>query len=274
MNGILDLQNAVTYSLNDISRSWPKQDWLRLNGFTYTIFAEPQIVEERLRWLALQPSNVLYDQPYLQLAKVLDESGDETGGKIVREALEERKTRVKSMPRPIGAARRVVFGKTVGYFYDPLGAVWCEAGLTVLGWIIYRRSYLAGNILPTESVAFQDVVGNKGLPGNYPKFSPLMYSLENSLPLVKLGQADKWRPMDEPMPQRLSDETFAVSRFKFIRKIRQVLLWCGLMHPPRPNQAFTGPPHVRVFLWIQILLGWILATLFVAGISGLVHTSK
>jgi hypothetical protein len=25
------------------------------------------------------------------------------------------------------------------------------------------------------------------------------------------------------------------------------------------------------FLWIQILLGWVLATLFVAGVSGIVH---
>jgi len=28
---------------------------------------------------------------------------------------------------------------------------------------------------------------------------------------------------------------------------------------------------MRVFIWIQILLGWLLATLFVAGISGIIR---
>jgi len=32
-----------------------------------------------------------------------------------------------------------------------------------------------------------------------------------------------------------------------------------------------GTRHVRWFLWGQILLGWLLATLFIAGVSGIVH---
>jgi hypothetical protein len=33
----------------------------------------------------------------------------------------------------------------------------------------------------------------------------------------------------------------------------------------------TAPRFVMCFLWIQILLGWLLATLFVAGVTGIVH---
>lgn len=32
-----------------------------------------------------------------------------------------------------------------------------------------------------------------------------------------------------------------------------------------------SPRFIQVFMWIQILLGWLLATLFVAAVSGIVQ---
>jgi hypothetical protein len=72
------------------------------------------------------------------------------------------------------------------------------------------------------------------LPPHYPRFQPLMFSLETTFPLVKLGQADKWQP-DPAAPG-------------FMR----ILRWC-----------------IRV----QILLGWLFATLFLAAVSGIVQHS-
>jgi hypothetical protein len=41
---------------------------------------------------------------------------------------------------------------------------------------------------------------------------------------------------------------------------------------PSPLSRFgTSPRFVTWFLWIQILLGWLLATLVIAGVSGIVH---
>ena len=40
----------------------------------------------------------------------------------------------------------------------------------------------------------------------------------------------------------------------------------------RPSQWGTSPRFLRWFLWIQILLGWLLATLFLAGVTGIVRT--
>jgi len=38
----------------------------------------------------------------------------------------------------------------------------------------------------------------------------------------------------------------------------------------RLSRFGTSPKFVRWFLWAQILLGWLLATLFLAGISGII----
>jgi hypothetical protein len=37
------------------------------------------------------------------------------------------------------------------------------------------------------------------------------------------------------------------------------------------NAWITYPKFLRWFLWVQILLGWLLATLFLAGVTGIVR---
>ena len=86
-------------------------------------------------------------------------------------------------------------------------AIWEIAILSGLGWIIYRRCYLAGTIAPTDKDAYDEFKATGQVPENYPPFSPLVYSLENSLPLVKLGQAEKWQP--SPEPQALSSQNIS-----------------------------------------------------------------
>ena len=104
-----------------------------------------------------------------------------------------------------------------------------------------------GSIVPTDREAYNSFKRGQ-LPGNYPGFSAAVYSLENSLPLVKLGQADKW----QPDPGRTGFST-AVSDARVCRK------W------------LTSPPFLIWFLRAQILLDWVLATFFAAGVSGIVH---
>ena len=118
---------------------------------------------------------------------------------------------------------------TIGYGYYPQRAIWALGILILAGWLIYARAYAVRVIVPTDKEAWTALRSSQpSLVGNYPAFSPFIYSLENSLPLVKLGQADKWQPERE----------------------HRALLY---------------------FLRLQILLGWLLATFFVAGVSGVVH---
>ena len=74
------------------------------------------------------------------------------------------------------------------------------------------------------------MTNSKKIPDKYPKFSPLTYSLDTLIPLVGLHQEKYWEP-----------------------------------------DATTGwGTLTRFYLWFQILAGWMLATLGVAGMTGIV----
>ncbi len=68
-------------------------------------------------------------------------------------------------------------------------------------------------------------------------------------PLVKLGQADKWAP--DPSPQTVVCDP----------QKPWAWLWCEL----------ARPGFLRWFRRGQICAGWVLATLFVAGVTGIVR---
>jgi hypothetical protein len=205
--------------------------------------------------------------------------------------------------------------------------------LSALGWIIYRRAYLAGTIVPSDKDAYNDLKSKRSLPPYYPRFAPLILSLENSLPLVKLGQADKWQPDPEassqliPSPKRepappssligspiegasgskkvsesdVSDQVgeknaidhplSAVSAldkklaeplppmFAAVRRGVRSMLYATGLRPDTSGQSattplsrrYTSPTFLKWVIWIQILFGWLFATLFVAGITGIVR---
>ena len=83
---------------------------------------------------------------------------------------------------------------------------------------------------PTKKEAYEAFHKNGEPPSNYQHFAALVYSAEHCFPLVNLGQKESWTPD----PNRLGLASF-----------------------------------VRIFRWIQILLGWALATFFVAGVTGI-----
>jgi len=298
----LDLREASVSSLWDNEDSWPDPGNLYIDGFVYGRIADgPRDAKTRLKWVGLQ--HEFTTQPYLQLAKVLREAGDDDGAQQVLIAMEDRRWETKEDRRWTDPLVRWPLKLTVGYGYDPLRAFWEVLGLSLLGWIIYRRSYLAGNMVPTDKDAYTAFHSN-GLPNSYVRFSPLLYSVENSLPLVKLGQADKWQP--EPnmaTPQAASTKSNAslqlvqysaghanwLNDFLHSRRwssavnsigirVERFLVSIGLQpdpnrkgSAPRLSRWGTSPKFLRWFLWIQILLGWLLATLFLAGVSGIVR---
>ena len=277
----LDLRDASASSILDDDQVWPERGKLYLDGFVYGRIGEgPRDAETRLKWLDLQPSKPFARQPYLQLAKVQRDAGDDDGARRVLIAMEDRQ-RTAEGRHWIGSLERV----TVGYGYRPLWAFWEVVGLSALGWIIYRRSYLGGNMVPTDKDAYEAFKLHGQPPAHYGTFAPLVYSVENSLPLVKLGQADKWQPRPNS-EHGASPPGTRVARLVHRRAwppqlswFHQLLILSGL----RMDEKQTGPPSrfsywgtspriVRWFLWIQILLGWLLATLFVAGVTGIVRT--
>jgi hypothetical protein len=119
----------------------------------------------------------------------------------------------------------------IGYGYEPGKAIWLLLVLWLLGAGLCWYSGTQGVIVPTDKEVYSHFDSRHELPGYYPGFQPLIFSLENTFPLVKLGQAEKWQP------------------------------------DPRPTLGLI----MRWFVWIQVVLGWLFATLFGAAVLGIVQ---
>ena len=275
----LSLSDTRAGSIMDDAESWPDRGNLYLDGFVYDRISDgPRDAKTRLKWLALQDD--FTPQPYLQLAKILKAAGDDDGAISVLVEMEHRRGN-QALIDPVW---RPLFEFTVGYGYRPLRAIWEVMGLSALGWILYRRSYLAGNIVPSDKDAYYSFKIEDQPPAHYAAFSPLVYSVENSLPLVKLGQSDKWQPDPNPETAAMRGRSFQMGRgrphiWSQFLWLPRFLVLCGLTtdmnpqaEPSRLSRWGTSARFLRWFLWIQILLGWLLATLFLAGVTGIVRT--
>jgi hypothetical protein len=276
---ILWLDAASAASVRDDERSWPKPGKLSLNGFVYGLI-EPRDADVRLKWLSLQQDTPFFPQPYLQLAKILGDAGDDEGRTRVLVAMRDREWRGGGLGASLVHS---IFRGTVGYGYRPSWAFWEVLTLSALGWIVYRRSYLAGMMVPTDKDAYESFRNSQPLPSHYRAFVPLVYSLENSLPLVKFGQVEKWQPDPKPLVvAKNSDEPANLGSqnrgSRFLYWIRILFVLVGLRAPEdsdarqsRVSQWCTSPRVIRWFVLIQILLGWLLTTLFLAGITGVIR---
>ncbi|HEY4360506.1 MAG TPA: hypothetical protein VGN17_06040 [Bryobacteraceae bacterium] len=230
-NGKIDLAGASAGILADERGSWPEPGCLRLDGFVYERIDtdSPRDAAARLDWLARDTAAPQPTQPYRHLAKLLQDSGDSRGARKVLMAMEERLAKQNNWP-PMRWLKWFI-----GYGYWPIRAVWVLLAVWLLGGLASWQGAQVGAMAPTDKdtyVMFKSAAHR--LPPHYPAFSPPAFSFENTFPLVKLGQADKWPP--DPAPDA---SAYAV----FLRRA----------------------------IWVQIVLGWFLATLFVAGVSGIVQ---
>jgi sRNA-binding regulator protein Hfq len=241
---VLDLRSASAGSIIDDKPSWPGPGKLLADGFVYNRISEgPSSAKERLDWLSRQPSARSFaPQPYRQLATVLKQAGDEEGARRVLYEMEDRLWKERNF------LSRWTLMLAIGYGYYPLWSLGWLVLLVGLGWITYSTANLAGAISPTEENAYKWFRDHRSPPPYYETFVPLVYSIENSLPLVQLGQAKRWQP--DPSPP-----TLTLPAGKLSRIVRLI----------------TSRPFLRCFLWVQIPLGWILATLFVAGVTGILR---
>ncbi len=268
----LDLSRTSVGALTDDEKSWEHTDEYRLDGFVYEHILgldTPRGAETRLSWLSRQKA--FAPQPYRQLAKVLHDVGDDNG---MRQALFELEGRTRSEERKNLLAHHPINGaldsaadffswSTIGYGIYPGWAILESAGLAALGWIIFRRAYQLGAMVPSEKNA-REAFRKGQAPEQYEPFAPLIYSIENSVPLVKFGQDERWQPNLETAGKRAVPQSQV--RGGFIHFVNGALdRVVGIV----PASVIT-PGTLRCVRWLMIGLGWLFATFFVAGLSGLV----
>ncbi len=263
---ILNLNHASVGVLSDAEESWPTPGNLNLDGFVFSRFARsPTDAARRLRWLALQNSEdppwysrikhaLFYGgieqhwrqtawpefrpQPFQQVAKVLQESGDYAGARRVLIEMENSRRKFGSLNWRAWLWRWILW-LTIRYGYKPWQAMYCGLIIVGLGWLLFSQGYAIGAITPTDKEAFRifetyHPKQHHGEPPRYyPRFSAAVYSLDAFLPIINFGQKDHWMP--------------------------------------NPNEGACGE-LLRRYLWFHVALGWLLTTLFVAGLTPLVRS--
>jgi hypothetical protein len=232
---ILNLAGASARILSDDVQSWPAPGKLWLDGFDYhSIAAEsPRDVTSRLRWLGLQTA--FYPQPYRQLARVMRESGDDTGADAVLIAMEDARFKNSGFFRRAWA---VFLKGTIGYGHRPLLAVFWSLAVVLLGWALVAIGGRSGVMRPTwpESIP-------ASAEASYEELHPLLYSLDVFLPFVNLHQEHYW------WPDARASGYFPI----FGHRLRM------------------SGRALRYYLWLQVIAGWLLSAIFVAGVTGLLR---
>jgi hypothetical protein len=262
----LKLLHASTGPISDDQESWPQATKLNLDGFIYTAISNgPVDATSRLRWLHLQnvgePSwirraihGALYGghtlswkqrdwpdfrpQPYQQLAKVLGQAGDKAAVRRVMIDMEDARRKYGNL-KPFAWLWRWLLWLTIRYGYKPWHALYCSLVIVAMASVLFGLGYNAGAITPTDKDAYRIFETNhagrqrEDPPWYYQEFCAPVYSVDTFLPIINFGQKDHWMP--------------------------------------NPHKGVWGE-FLRVYLWVHIGLGWLLTTLFVAGLTPIVRS--
>jgi len=303
---IMDLRGAKVNILIDSQKSWPETGKLTLDGFVYEEIhhKSPRSVADRLEWLRRMPNGQFLPQPYEQLAKWFQKTGHDSEAREIRIAKEEARltqwyscccrewkqqviTRTarwviqndstfhlmpcrlvnlileyaehkvdKTKPTHLlykEPAKRIwwkIKRWTIGYGYKPHYALGWLFIFWLIGtgffWYGYPQGITksASHKYSTTQQRCEDLDNcteplGKVLTTNYPLFHPFIYSLDVALPIVDLQQERFWMPDSESKAEKNG-----------ILKSGVFLWWVN---------------------WLEVLLGWFLASMGIAGATGIIR---
>jgi hypothetical protein len=230
------LNGAQIQFIWDDPGSWPKPGKLDIGQLKYQAFValSPADVASRLHWLGLSATSS-DPQPYDELAKYYRSIGDVGSAAKV---LIARDDAIYSRADPIRRAWGKFLKVTVGYGHQPLRTVAWMLAVVLFGAVLVSIGARAGLMRLTwpETTALPAGDPTAGL-------NPLLYSLDVFLPFVNLHQEHYWWP----------DETASGQCTIF-----------GRTFPIRGSL-------LRYYLWLQIMAGWLLSAVFIAGLTGLIQ---
>jgi hypothetical protein len=268
---ILNLRSVSCGILYDEPKSWRIIRKYDLHNFTYkaidkeaenafkkknptekyNIFLDKEEInlKNRIEWLNGQSE--FSSKSYEQLAEVFRRSGKIEQAKEILIA-KNRNLRKSDKSRWSKKYWYYILGPMIGYGYRPLNTLFIVGFFIVLGTILFGIGYQEGLITPPKGTAYvQRHTGivipfdnGRQLSDIYPKFNVFMYSLDAFVPLIDLHQADYWLPN--------------ANRGSELLNISGLGLHTGGL--------------LRFYLWIHIIMGWLLSTLLIVGLSGLIRT--
>jgi hypothetical protein len=232
----LNLSGAQLSFLLDEEKSWPKPGKLNITGLRYQGFGldSPSDVPSRLRWVRLNA--ILNPQPYDQLAKYYRSTGANAYADAVLMARDD-------VLYSNGDIAHRIWGNflkiTIGYGHQPLRAITWSLVVVLMGWAVVSIGKRAGVMRPTWP---ETVPPSQTIP-EYEHLHPLLYSFDVFLPFVNFHQEHYWWPSSE--------------RSGECRILGQKIRISGSI--------------LRYYLWLQIVAGWLLSAIFLAGVTGLIR---
>jgi hypothetical protein len=153
---------------------------------------------------------------------------------------------------------------TIRNGHQPMRAGLWLVILWIIGFLAFGLGYQMQVMVPSEHIAY-DVFVKKGvLPGHYPPFCALVYSIDTSLPIIGFGQKDRWYPRlaEMPPPPGSNDGISGLlCKAGITRRLDPKSMWVS---------RATLATKLETYRWFHLALGWFLATMVLAGISGLI----
>jgi hypothetical protein len=252
ITGLVILEDATIGQLTDhwtqdagaVNGYWPSAatGQLLLDGFTYTRTGGQYqaTLEQRLAWIgshsertAASTRTRFASQPYEQLAQVYRQAGQDKEARKVAIARRRDLRRYSELSQPRKLGNWLL-EKTIQYGYQTWRAV---AGIIVLYAAVLVFLWFAR--YHEAFIPVQTIVGLHPVPtatscsSHYPCFNPFGYAIDTVIPLINVHQADFWGP----------------------------------------NESVTWGTASVVVSYLGTGFGWILATLAVAGYTGLARTT-
>lgn len=240
----LVLNCAFTRELKDNEDTWNNNNTIDIRNFTYNIISEinsdtnidiRKSIEKRIKNGFFPKGELFTYQPYLQMAEVIEKAGYSNESTWLRIKMNDIK-----MESNIKFSKKVwlwFLKVLLGYGYKPIRVIYWAIGIWLLGAILFSYGYNKEQIKPPSKFAWEDTEYQEYYT-YYPKFDPLIYSLDVFLPIVNLGQQDFWKPISNHL-----------ITYKWFRCAGSLLL---------------------LFVYLEILLGWFLTSMLIAGITGLI----
>jgi hypothetical protein len=232
---VLDLTGAKVFGLLDEEKNWPEPGRLVIDGFTSEAFGPgaPTDVASRLRWINLEAPG-FHAPLYSELAATYRRAGlDEQATDVL---IAEEDARYKTYD-PAGRLWGAFLKTTIAYGHQPLRAIVWSLLVVLVGWTIVAIAKRAGVMRPTYPE------NAPPLESRYQLLHPLLYSLDVFLPFVNLHQEHYW------WPDAAASGDCTI--FKQRLGVRGSL--------------------VEYYLWLQIIAGWLLSAIFIAGVTGLIR---
>jgi hypothetical protein len=130
-----------------------------------------------------------------------------------------------------------ILGATTGFGYRPQRVLAWLLLLVWVGSLVLWSAAGQGQMAPVKDSMSknEEYLRQHRLPAGYPEFNALFYSLDVALPIIDLHQEAYWAPRHDTLGDRVS-----------------------------------GGELVQLWLWAETLFGWLLATIGIAAITGII----